>query len=225
MAMARKPRDGSGSSEFWITYTDIPESPGHPFYEKLNKVFDKYRLDQFCEDLCAPYYKERRGRPSILPGVYFRMVMIGYFEGIGSERAIAWRCADSMSLREFLGISITEKTPDHSSLTRIRQRFPLEVFQAVFQRILEILQEEGLLKGKTLGIDATTLEANAAMRSIVRKIDGKSYEEFLKELAAVAGIENPTHQDLAKMDRKRKGKRLRTRTGRIPMIRTLGSRK
>ena len=208
MAMARKPRDGSGNSqEFWVTCTDIAESPGHPFYEKLNKVFDKHQFDQFCEDLCTPYYEERRGRPSIPPGVYFRMLMIGYFEGIGSERSIAWRCADSMSLREFLGVSITEKTPDHSSLTRIRQRFPLEVFQAVFQRILEVLQKEGLLKGKTLGIDATTLEANAAMRSIVRRIDGLSYEEFLTELAAAAGIENPTHQDLANMDRNRQDKK------------------
>lgn len=208
MAMTRRPRDGSGNGQdFWVTYTDIAESPGHPFYERLNGIFDKYEFDRFCEDLCAPYYESRRGRPSIRAGVYFRMLMVGYFEGIGSERSIAWRCADSMSLRDFLGISITERTPEHSSLTRIRQRFPFEVFQAVFQKILEVLQKEGLLKGKTLGIDATTLEANAAMRSIVRKLDGKSYEDFLKELAAAAGIENPTHQDLANMDRNRKDKK------------------
>src|SRR5208283_6192031 len=138
----------------WVMTCDLPKSPGHPFYRKLNELLRESGFDRFCEDLCAPYYAEKMGRPSIPPGVYFRMLLVGYFEGIGSQRGIAWRCADSLSLREFLGVPLTEDTPDHSSLTRVRDRLPLEVHAAVFEWALRLVAEKGLLPGKTAAIDA-----------------------------------------------------------------------
>jgi transposase len=211
MAIGRK--DPSSISEpLWVSHRDIAESPGHPFYERLNRLLKQAEFDVFCEKICASYYAQKMGRPSIPPGVYFRMLMLGYFEGIASERGIAWRCADSMSLRSFLGYAITENPPDHSSLSRIRHRLSLEVHKAVFQKVLEILKDAGLLKGKTLGIDASTMEANAAMRSILRKIDGQSYEGYLRELAEASGLDNPTKDDLAEMDRKRKDKTCSNKT-------------
>lgn len=204
--MAIGTNDNEKHGSFWIATAEIQQGPGNPFYQKLQKILKQYQFDRFCEEQCEPYYAEKMGRPSIPPGVYFRMLMIGYFEGIGSERAIAWRCADSLSLRRFLDYEITDSTPDHSSLCRIRQRLPIEVYREVFRKILEILRAEGLLRGKTLGIDASTIEANAAMRSIIRKIDGKSYEQFLQALAKESGIDNPTRDDLAKIDRNRKDK-------------------
>jgi len=204
--MAIGKNDNKRTGSFWVATGEIQQGPGNPFYQKLQKILKQYQFDQFCEEKCEPFYAGKMGRPSIPPGAYFRMLMIGYFEGIGSERGIAWRCADSLSLRQFLGYEITNSTPDHSSLCRIRQRLPIEVYREVFRKILEILKTEGLLKGKTLGIDASTVEANAAMRSIIRKIDGKSYEEFLEALARESGIDNPTRDDLKKIDRNRKGK-------------------
>ena len=192
--------------ELWIAHTQIPEAPGHPFYRKLNELLAAHGFDAFVEDACAKFYTENVGRRSIPPGVYFRMLLIGYFEGIDSERGIAWRCADSRALSHFLGYAITECTPDHSSLCRIRQRIDLETHEAVFTCVLKMLAKADLLKGKTIGIDATTLEANAALRSIVRRDTGESYEEFLTRLAKASGIETPTREDLAKLDRKRKNK-------------------
>ena len=192
--------------DLWLTASDLPQSPGHPFYEKVDEILTASGFDRFSEERCAEYYSEKRGRPSIPPGVYFRMLLIGYFEGIGSERGIAWRCADSISLRSFLGLLPTDSIPDHSSLTRIRQRLPLAAYEDVFAWVLQRLQEEGLLKGKTFGVDATTLEANAAMRSIVRKDSGETYQEYLENLARIDGIKDPTRDDLKKLDRKRKKK-------------------
>ena len=146
------------------------------------------------------------GRPGLAPGTYFRMLLIGYFEGIDSERGIAWRVADSLSLREFLGFSVTEETPDHSTVSRTRRLVPVETHKAVFRWVVKILGKEGLLDGQTIAIDATTLEANAAMRSIRRRDDGRKYEEYLKDLAKADGIENPTREQLARLDRKRKKK-------------------
>jgi len=183
--------------------TDLARSPGHPFYELVNRVLRDAEFDEKVEELCRPFYAESTGRPSIPPGVYFRMLLIGYFKGLGSEREIAWRCADSLALRDFLGYGLDEATPNHSSLCRIRQRLDVEVPEAVFSLVLEILSDRGLLRGKTIGIDATTLEANAALRSIVRRDDGTGYEEFLKKLAEESGIKTPTRKDLAKLDRKR----------------------
>jgi len=167
---------------------------------------EEKKFDEFAEKECAKFYAEKNGRPSLTPGIYFRLLLVGYFEGIDSERGIAWRAADSLGLRKFLGISIDEQTPDHSTISRTRRLMDLETHRKVFFWILEVLRDQGLVKGKTVGIDATTLEANAAMRSIVRRDTGESYEEFLKGLARESGIETPTREDLARLDRTRKNK-------------------
>jgi len=204
--MSMRRRNAERQPGFWIPTSDIPSSPGHPFYQKLNALLAKEGFDPFAEGVCQKFYAERLGRPSIPPGVYFRMLLIGYFEGIDSERGIAWRCADSLALREFLGYSLTEQTPDHSSLSVIRGRIDMETHQQVFTWVLKVLAKHGLVQGKTLGIDATTLEANAALRSIVRRDTGEAYEEFLTGLAKASGIETPTREDLARIDKNRKKK-------------------
>jgi transposase len=193
--------------ELFVPTARIVQGPGHPFYTKLNEVLRSGGFDAFTEDLCTPFYKEG-GRPGIPPGVYFRMLLIGYFEGIESQRGIAWRCADSLALRSFLGIAVTESTPVHASMSVIRKRLPPEVFTQVFVFVLNMLHEKGLVRGQTLGIDATTLEANAAMKSIVRKDSGDDWKEYLRKLAAAEGIENPSDDDLRRLDRKRKGKKV-----------------
>jgi transposase len=204
--MAMGKRKTERQQELWIAATELPDAPGHPFYRKLNALLDEDGFDAFVEPLCQKFYHEELGRPSVPPGVYFRMLLIGYFEGIDSERGIAWRCDDSRTLRDFLGYDPKEITPDHSSLSKIRLRIDLETHQEVFAWVLKRLADKGLLKGKTLGIDATTLEANAAMRSIVRRDTGDGYNEFLTQLAQASGIETPTREDLAKIDKKRKNK-------------------
>jgi transposase len=198
----------TGEQTMWVATSSLPKSPGHPFYEKLNALLRAAEFDRFCEEQCAPYYAAGVGRPSIPPGVYFRMLMVGYFEGIGSQRGIAWRCSDSLALRAFLGLKVTEEAPDHSSLTVIRQRLPVAVHEAVFGKALGIAQQRQLLKGGTVAVDATTLEANAAMKSIVRRDTGEDWKEYLTRLAKDAGIENPTDEDLRRFDRKRKGKKV-----------------
>jgi transposase len=190
----------------WVSTQDLAKSSGHPFYKKLNEILKQHGFDPHAESKCAKFYAEKVGRPGIPPGVYFRMLMIGYFEGIDSERGIAWRCEDSLALRSFLGYGLAESTPDHSSLSRIRQRIDLETHTEIFTWVLKVLAQSKLIVGKTVGIDATTLEANAAMRSIVRKDTGESYQEFLTQLAKESGIETPTREDLAKLDKKRKKK-------------------
>ena len=201
--MSMKSRSQGRQEGLWIASSAVPTSPGHPFYEKLEKVLGAEGFDSFVESECADHYAEEKGRPSIPPGVYFRMLMIGYFERIDSERGISWRCADSLSLRRFLGTGMDERTPHHSSLTRIRQRLPLEVHQSVFGWILRVLASYKLIDGKTIGVDATTLEANAALRSIKRRDNGQAYNDFLKDLAMASGIETPTRADLARLDKKR----------------------
>ena len=193
--------------EMWVATHDLPKSQGHPFYRKLNKVLAESGFDRLVEDLCEPYYA-KGGRPSVPPGVYFRMLLVGYFEGIDSQRGIAWRCADSLSLKEFLGYAVTDETPDHSSLTVIRKRLPLEVHHRVFVHVLEIADKKKLLKGKTVATDSTTLEANAAMKSIVLKETGEDWKEYLTRLAKEAGIEDPTDEDLRRFDKKRKNKKV-----------------
>ena len=204
--MAMGKREGERQGDLWLATTSLARSPGHPFYERVNVVLGEAKFDLRVEELCRRFYAEGKGRPSLPPGVYFRMLLIGYFEGLDSERGIAWRCADSLALRAFLGFGLDESTPDHSTLSRIRQRLDVEVHADVFQQVLEILAQHGLLTGKTIGVDATTLEANAALRSIVRRDDGTRYDEFLERLAKESGIETPTRSDLAKIDKKRKGK-------------------
>ncbi len=183
------------------------QTPGNAFYDRLNQILDEHKFDVKVERLCQKYYKKSPyGRPSMAPGVYFRCLLIGYFEGLDSERGIAWRTADSLSLRKFLSYALDEATPDHSTISRTRRLFWLETHKAVFRWVLKILAEEGLISGRTVSIDATTLEANAAMKSIVRQDNGQSYHEYLTELAHAAGIENPTREQLARLDRKRKKK-------------------
>jgi len=204
--MALGKRNSQSQNAFWLPTEDIARGPGSPFYTRLNQLLAEHDFDRWAEDRCAVFYDETIGRPGIPPGVYFRMLMIGYLEGIDSERGIAWRCADSLSLREFLGYDLTESTPNHSSLSVIRSRIDVETHQAVFGWMLSRLADHQLLNGKTLGIDATTLEANAALRSIIRRDTGETYTEFLKKLAKESGIETPTRDDLSKLDRKRKKK-------------------
>ena len=201
MALGRR---GGVEEGLWVATTELPRSPGHPFYERVNQVLKEAGFDRFAEDLCGPHYAATQGRPSIPPGTYFRMLMVGYFEGIDSQRGIAWRCSDSLALREFLGLAMSERAPDHSSLTVIRQRLPLELHEEVFAFVLRILIERGLYKGKTLAVDATMLEANAAMKSIVRRDSGEGWKKYIKRLAQEAGIENPSEEDARRLDRKRK---------------------
>jgi len=201
--MSMKSKAGSRQETLWISHDAIASSPGHPFYTQLERVLREEGFDSFVESQCSSYYAKTLGRPSIAPGVYFRMLLIGYFERIDSERGICWRCADSLSLRRFLGLGLDESTPEHSSLSRIRTRLSLEVHDAVFGWVLGVLAKRGLIDGKTLGVDATTLEANAALRSIVRRDTGESYASFLKELARQSGIETHTRADIAKLDKKR----------------------
>ena len=190
----------------WISHSELANGPGHPFYKRVNELLETERFDEFAEKECARFYAENNGRPSLTPGIYFRLLLVGYFEGIDSERGTAWRAADSIGLRKFLGIGLDEQTPDHSTISRTRRLIDVETHHKVFFWILELLRDQGLLKGKTVGIDATTLEANAAMRSIVRRDSGESYEEFLKGLAKESGIETPTREDLARLDRTRMNK-------------------
>ena len=193
--------------ELLVPTTNLPRSPGHPFYAKLNELLADAKFDRHVEVLCEPHYKEG-GRPSIPPGVYFRMLLVGYFEGVDSQRGIAWRCSDSRSLQDFLGLLPTERTPDHSSLTVIRKRLPVEVHEEVFALVVKIAKSKGMVKGRSLAVDTTTLEANAAMKSIVRKDTGKGWSDYVRELAKEEGIEDPTEEDLRRFDRKRRGKKV-----------------
>jgi transposase len=204
MAMGRRKKESQG--RLWVEAERLADSPAHPFYRRLNEVLDQEGFDKFVEEECQRFYAERMGRPSLPPAVYFRLLLIGYFEGIDSERGIAWRVADSLSLRGFLGYELTDGTPDHSTISRTRRLIDLEAHKGVFAWVLRVLAKKGLVSGKSLGIDATTLEANAALRSIVRRDTGESYQEFLEALAKASGIETPSRQDVIKIDRNRPGK-------------------
>jgi transposase len=185
---------------------ELPMAPGHPFYSRLNEVLEKAGFDSFCEDSCASFYHSKLGRPSLAPGLYFRILMIGFFEGLDSERGIAWRLADSLTLRQFLSIGLDEKTPDHVTISRTRRLIDGRIHQGIFTWVLERLAQDGLIKGKTIGVDSTTLEANAAMKSIVRRDTGESYNAYLQRLAEAEGVNAPDAAALRRMDRKRKKK-------------------
>ncbi len=204
MALGRRKRERQ--TELWIASGDLPRSGGHPFYEKLNGLLAETDFDDYVEQLCRPYYAEDLGRPGIPPGVYFRMLFIGYFEGLDSQRGIAWRCADSLALKRFLGYGLTDATPEHSSLTNTRKRLPQAVHEQVFALVLSMAAAKKLLKGKTVGVDATLLEADAAMKSIVRKETGEDYKAYLRRLAQEAGIDDSSDDDLKKFDKRRKKK-------------------
>ena len=201
-------RQGERQTDLIVGWAELPRSPGHAFYDRLQTVLREAGFDGFAEQQCAPYYASKLGRPSLPPGRYFRMHLIGYFEGIDSERGLEWRCADSLSLREFLRLGTTEPVPDHTWLSRTRSRLPLEVHEAVFTWVLQRLAEHGLIQGNRIGVDASTMEANAALRAIVRRDSGEDYREMLKRLAKESGIATPTADDLIRLDRNRQGKRL-----------------
>ena len=204
MAMGTPKRERQ--SELWIAGDALPRTPGHPFYERLDAVLKEQGFDAFVARECAPYYAEKLGRPSMPPAVYFKMLFIGFFEGLDSERGIAWRVADSIALRDFLGYAITDGTPDHSTISRTRRLMSVETHEAVFTWVLGVLADAQLLRGDTLGVDATSLEANAALRSIVRRDTGEAYSDFLTRLAKASGIDTPTREDLARLDKNRPGK-------------------
>jgi transposase len=201
MAMGKRT---SEQAPMWIPSTDLPVSPGHPFYARLNAILEEAGFDRFVEEQCRQFYAPVMGRPSLLPGRYFRLLLLGYFEGLDSERGIAWRAADSLAVRSFVGLGLDATAPDHSTVSRTRRLIDVETHRAVFTWVQERLVAAGLLKGRTVAIDATTLEANAAMRSIVRRDTGESYQEFLTRLAKASGIKTPTREALARLDRRRK---------------------
>jgi transposase len=202
-------RQAERQGELLLSWSELPRSQGHPFYDRLQEILRGAGFDRHVETLCQPYYSSvARGRKSLPPGRYFRMLLVGYFEGIDSERGIEWRCADSLSLREFLLLESRQPVPDHSWLSRTRSRLPLEVHDEVFAWVLQRLTEQGLIKGARIGVDASTMEANAALRSIVRRDTGEGYREMLQRLATESGIETPTADDLIRLDRKRPGKKL-----------------
>jgi transposase len=200
--MGKRKRHATQAS-MWVATQDLPRSAAHPFYARLNQILDQADFDGYAEALCQRFYADEIGRPGLAPGRYFRLLLIGYFEGLDAERAIAWRAADSFALREFLGLELPQAPPDHSTISRTRRLIDLETHEAVFTWILQRLADAGLVKGNTIGIDATTLEANAALRSIVRRDTGATYQAFLTQLAQASGIDTPTRQDLARIDRKR----------------------
>src|SRR5437764_654673 len=185
---------------------ELPTAPGHPFYKRLNDVLDTSGFDPFCETECAGFYHHKLGRPSLPPGQYFRIMMIGFFEGLDSERGIAWRLAESLTLRQVLSIGLAENTPDHVTISRTRRLLDGETHQRIFHWVLERLAQSGLIKGKTIGVDSTTLEANAAMKSIVRRDTGESYDDYLKRLAEAEGVNAKDAAAVRRMDRKRKKK-------------------
>ena len=205
MAMGR---EGDRQGDLIVTWSEMPRSPGHVFYDRLQEVLIAGGFDLFVETACQSYYAPKLGAPSLPPGRYFRMHMVGYFEGIASERGIAWRCSDSYSLRDFLRLENREEVPDHSWLSKTRSRLPHEVHETVFGWVLELVAEKGLIRGKRIGVDASTMEANAALRTIVRRDDGRTYREMLTQMAQESGIDTPSADDLVRIDRNRTGKKL-----------------
>src|SRR5258705_2059553 len=196
----------SEQASLWVASAELPKSPGHPFYARLNALLDANDFDELVEGQCVRFYAPVMGRPSLAPGRYFRLLLVGYFEGIDSERGIAWRASDSLAVCAFLRLPVDEPPPDHSTISRTRRVIDLESHRAVFTWVQQRLVAAGWLKGKTVAVDGTMLEANAAMRSIVRRDTGASYQEFLTGLAQASGIATPTRADMARLDSKRKKK-------------------
>ena len=201
-------REAGAQDDLVATWAEIPRSPGHAFYDRLQSLLKEAGFDVFVEDVCKPYYAARMGAPSLPPGRYFRLHMVGYFEGIDSERGIVWRCSDSLSLRDFLRLANRDKVPDHSWLSKTRSRLPHEVHEKVFAWVLNLVAERGLVKGERIGVDGSTMEANAALRTIVRRDTGEIYRQMLTRMAEESGVATPTIDDLIRLDRKRKGKKL-----------------
>jgi transposase len=201
-------REGGVQDDLVVSWAEMPRSPGHVFYDRLQNVLSEAGFDAFVEQTCKPFYAPRMGAPSLPPGRYFRMHMVGYFEGIDSERGIVWRCSDSYSLRDFLRLAQRDRVPDHSWLSKTRSRLPHEVHEKVFGWVLALVAEHGLVKGERIGVDGSTMEANAALRSIVRRRNGETYRQMLTRMAQESGVATPTIDDLVRLDRARKGKKL-----------------
>ena len=200
MALGRKKRR---QESLWIATRELPRTGGHVFYERVNRVLEEKRFDRFVEDACQKFYAPVMGRPGVVPGAYFRMQLVGYFEGLDSERGIAWRCADSLSLREFLGVGLAATVPDYSTVSRTRRLIDVETHGEVFTWMLLVLAGAGLIDGKTVGVDASTLEAKRSHAIDREAGQREAYNDFLTRLAKESGIETPTRADLAKLDRKR----------------------
>ena len=200
-------RQEERQGDLLVDWRDLPRAPGHVFYDALQRLLVEAGFDSFVEQTCQPFYSPRRGVRSLPPGRYFRMLLIGYFEGLDSERGLEWRCADSLSLREFLLLETRERVPDHSWLSKTRTRLPIEVHSAVFDWVLKLIDEHGLIRGERIGVDASTMEANAALRTIVRRDSGETYREMLRKMAVESGVETPTNEDLIRLDRQRNGRK------------------
>jgi len=211
MSMGRRKRR---QETLFVATSELARSAGHPFYRKLNELLAEAEFDRWIEGRCEPYYEssDQPGRESIPPGTYFRMLLVGYFEGIESQRGIAWRCGDSRSLAEFLNYGPQEATPDHSTLSYTRKRLPPEVFDEVFQFVLRIADEKRLFSGKTVGVDSTTLEANAAMKSILRRDTGEDWKQYvvrlMKEEGRIDAQHEPTDEEIRRYDKGRKNKKV-----------------
>jgi transposase len=202
MALGKRKRQHQDT--FWVAADKLGGGPRNAFYDRLNRLLDEIDFDGQLEKAAEPYY-ESTGRKGLPPGVYFRMIFIGYFEDISSQRGIAWRCEDSRSLARFLGFAPGESTPDHSTLSLTRERLPMQLHQFAFELILKAAADNGLLKGKTLGVDATDLEANASLKSIVRKDNGDDWREYLRKLyEAETGKSDPDDDELRRFDKNRK---------------------
>ena len=175
-------REGELQGDLLMTWAEMPRSPGDVFCDRWQELLSEAGFDVFVEETCKPFYAPKMGAPSLPPGRYFRMYMIGYFEGLASERGIVWRCADSRSLGDFLRLGSRDKVPDHSWLSKTRSRLPYEVHEKVFEFVLKLVAERGLVKGERIGVDTSTMEANAALRSIVRRDSGDTYREMLTRI-------------------------------------------
>jgi transposase len=217
MSLGRREMESQG--ELWVATSQMARAPGHVFYQRLNRLLREAGFDAYVEELCEPYYAQA-GRPGIPPGTYIRMLFVGYFEGIDSQRGIAWRCKDSLSLREFLGLKLIDNVPDHSSLTRIRDRLPIDVVQQVFAFVLKMAAEQKLISGTQVGVDATLLEANAAMKTIVRRDTDEDWKQYVVRLMKEEGViddeDEPTDDEVRKFDKKRRNKKVSNKDWKSP---------
>lgn len=206
-----KPRQTATETqqEFWIETRRLPQASAGTFYRKLDATLEAIGFADAVREICQPAYADesRGGRPGIDPAVYFKMLMIGFFENLPSERAIAARCADSLSMRAFLGYDLHENTPDHSSLSIIRGRLGPQIYQAAFEVVLSGLREHGLLRGRHLGIDSSVIEANASLRELVHRNTEEQYWEYVKRLAAQAGIDPEDTKAVRRFDKNREGRK------------------
>lgn len=212
-------KDGEAQASLWLPTQELPKTAATSFYQRLDRALAGSGFGKSVRELCAPYYEmdgSRGGRPGIDPEVYFKMQMVGFFEGIPSERGIAARCADSLSIRQFLHYELNEATPDHSSLTVIRQRLGSEVYEKAFGLVLKALRDHKLLRGRKLGIDASVMEANASMRSLEHRLTGEDYQAYVSALAEAAGVDASDPTAVRRFDRKRKGRKTSNDTWQNP---------